>query len=310
MAVFQNSPTTCPLCGLSAATGGSSPLFEAFLLCSVCGGHFLVSHAPPAYAAKYFSETGSPSLIRRLTRPLLSWFLALRVFKVRSLIRGNPRARVLDYGCGTGTLVAELRREGIDTVGYDPSSSAVALARQQGIPVFAEVPAGPFDLIMFWHSLEHIDAPLALIQSVRPLLAPEGKLLIAVPNAASWEAHLAKDRWFHYDYPFHRVHFTPRAIRLMLERAGFRVSSVDFFNPEYTFSGLAQTFLNFLLPKNMLYSVVSHRRFTLPRPKAAAVALCSIVLGIAFSPLLLGVWVLAVLAGKSGAMIVLAEQAR
>ncbi len=215
---------------------------------------------------------------------------------------------MLDYGCGRGTLVQYLRERGIEAVGYDPSPAAVALARKSRTPVFTEIPAGPYDLVMFWHSLEHTDDPLAAVRTARSRLLPGGKLLIAVPNAASWEAKIAHERWFHYDYPFHRVHFTPRALRLMLERAGFRVRGIDFFNPEYTLSGLVQTFLNFFLPKNVLYSVVSHRRMELPRALAILISLVSLVLVLLFAPVLLTVFFLALLFKKTGAIAVIADR--
>src|SRR6267143_2333010 len=41
----------------------------------------------------------------------------------------KPGARVLDLGCGTGPVLAQLRRRGIDCIGMDYSPDMLALAR-------------------------------------------------------------------------------------------------------------------------------------------------------------------------------------
>ena len=43
------------------------------------------------------------------------------------------------------------------------------------------------------------------------LLAPHGLLLIAVPNAAGWQARLFGPRWLHRDVPRHLFHFNPHS---------------------------------------------------------------------------------------------------
>ncbi|MEK9147805.1 MAG: methyltransferase domain-containing protein, partial [Patescibacteria group bacterium] len=178
----------------------------------------------------------------------------------------------------------------------------------KGIPVSRDLPPGPYDLIMFWHSLEHTDRPKQVLDEARGLFAPGGKLLIAVPNAASWEARLAGERWFHYDYPFHRVQFTPTAITMLLERIGFRALSIDFFNPEYTVSGFLQTFLNFLFLKNALYTVVSHRRANVSQQKAMFSAMAGLLFLVVFSPLIGAFFILEFIFHKTGAIIVTAER--
>lgn len=308
MAIFSEATpvASCPICGVAAASKEAES-FPYFVRCSHCGGYFLRSvAATPFYPEEYFLEPDRPTLAGRLVQPLLTWFLNLRVRQVKRLVGVEPR-RVLDYGAGRGQLVSRLRKEGIDVLGYDPSPGAVALAQRAGIPVSGKVPSGLWDLVMFWHSLEHTDEPLAVLESLH--LAPRAKLLIAVPNAESWEAAIAKDRWFHYDFPFHRIHFTPRALEFLLRRAGFRIAHTDFFTPEYTISGLVQTLLNFFLPKNALYTLVSHRRRALGVGPSFLLAAVSLLLLFIFSPLLVTFYLIQLLFRRSGAMVVVAEYA-
>jgi demethylmenaquinone methyltransferase/2-methoxy-6-polyprenyl-1,4-benzoquinol methylase len=105
--------------------------------------------------------------------------------------RLHPGLRVLEPGCGTGRLTEKLAAAvapGGIVVACDPSPAMIAAARQRGLPAHAsfhqctltELPAGagPFDRILCFNVLPHlqpIDAHLALL---RRHLAPGGELWV------------------------------------------------------------------------------------------------------------------------------------
>lgn len=242
-----------------------------------------------------------------LGQRVLSVFLILRAKRIKRLLP-NPDARILDYGSGDGKLVSYLNSRGFHADGYDPSEAAVLLARKNNIPVYDSIPNRQYDLIMFWHSLEHSETPLEDVLACKKYLAPHSKLLIAVPYADSWEAKMTGRTWFCYDWPFHRVHFTPRALKALLEKAGFQVASIDYVNLEYTVSSMAQTFLNLFLPKNVFYSLVSRRRAGRSRGRLRLWGLVSAGLLIIFFPILLTVWGAAVMSRKTAAFVAVAQQ--
>lgn len=301
---------TCPICGAAAHTIGRSAIFPRYGSCLVCTGHFLVAGDPAVYPQEYFSAQGAPPLVRRIVAPLLAIFPRYRLRLVRAALGGKANATVLDYGCGPGNFVRFGRARGLRVVGYEPSQAAGRIAEAQGLPVFDRIDPVPggYDAIMFWGSLEHTENPLEVLRQCRRHLNPKGQVVIALQNADGWEARLAGERWFHYDYPYHRIHPTPRALAIMLGRAGFRPIASDFFFPEYTIAGLAQTFLNFFLPQNALYSAVSHRRTNLRRSTLALAAFFSLSLLIIFSPLLVSFFLIALAFRKTGAMAVIAER--
>jgi SAM-dependent methyltransferase len=95
------------------------------------------------------------------------------------------RARALDVGCGTGTLVGRLRDHFQEVVGIDadPAMAAAATARFADDPevTIREQPfvdaAGSFDLVTLVASLHH--QPLeAALRHAADLLTPGGRLLV------------------------------------------------------------------------------------------------------------------------------------
>lgn len=296
----------CPICRSVISQKRSRTKYRYFLTCQNCGGYFAKRKPNAVYSENYFAEKGA-TVISNLFSPLLNLFYLSRVNRVRLHIPKNG-SRVLDYGCGSGKLVAQLNNSGIKTIGFEPSSGARKIAKKQGIPVYDKLMRGTkyFDLVMFWHSLEHTDSPADVIAKIKPILKVGGKLLIAVPNIDSLEAKFTREKWFHFSYPFHLVHFTPRAIKIMLDQNGFEIESIDFFNPEYTISGLVQSLLNLVLPKDVLYSVVAHRRLNFDLPAAIILSLLSILIAIIFSPLLFIVFIIQLTLKKTGAMVVVA----
>lgn len=274
-----------------------------FFRCPQCSGYYHLARDLPSYPEEYFSERSSMSLGQRV----LSIFLMLRAKRIKRLF-SNSGARILDYGSGDGKFVSYLNSRGFRAEGYDPSEAAVSLARKNNIPVYDSIPDKQYNLIMFWHSLEHSDTPLEDIIACKKHCAQGAKLLIAVPHGDSWEAKMTGRTWFCYDWPFHRVHFTPRALEVLLEKAGFKIASIDYLNPEYALSSLAQTFLNMFLPKNVFYSLVSGRRSNRGRGAMLAWGLVSLSVLVIFSPFLLLIFGAELMAQKTAAFIVVAEQ--
>ncbi len=277
--------------------------------CAVCGSSFVVDPGKSIYTEEYFSEKEKPSLIAGISAPLLDFFYILRVSKIEKLLIGKKNPKVLDYGCGAGKLVEALIKKGINAIGFEPSKGARNIAHRKNLPVYDKInsPAGGYDLIMFWHSLEHMEAPLEVLNSIKNNLAIDGKLLIAVPNADSFEARIFKENWFHYSYPFHLIQFTQESLEIMFSKSGFEIINANYFNPEYTISGLVQSFLNWFLPKDALYSVISHRRLSMPLGEAVFLTLASIVLLVLFSPVIILFFLFELIFRKTGAMLVIVK---
>jgi hypothetical protein len=64
------------------------------------------------------------------------------------------------------------------------------------------------------------------MQQLKILLKPEGTLIIAVPNCASYDAEKYGQFWAGYDLPRHLYHFTKSDIKLLAEKYGFTVVEI------------------------------------------------------------------------------------
>lgn len=139
-----------------------------------------------------------------------------------------PRgSRILDLGAGDGRLAAALAHRGHSVTAVEPVRDVAAAAGAPTVTVLRsrsedlDFPEGSFDVAMLWHVLEHLSTPAETLGRVRGWLAAGGRLVVAVPNLASWQARLGGRRWFHLDPARHVVHFTPAGLEALLERSGY-----------------------------------------------------------------------------------------
>ena len=102
--------------------------------------------------------------------------------------------RILDIGCATGRLLANLRDRGFpDVVGLDPSPACAATAKRlYGIDVrtmtLAELGTGDerFDVLILVGVLEHLRDLDAAFVHLRAILRPGGLLYAEVPDATAF----------------------------------------------------------------------------------------------------------------------------
>ena len=103
---------------------------------------------------------------------------------------GNGR-RLLDVGCARGHLSAALANQGWNVTGIEYDASDAALAKDAGINVIVgtaeEALASlneKFDVIVFADVLEHFVHPLEVLKLATTRLAPNGRIVISIPNVA------------------------------------------------------------------------------------------------------------------------------
>jgi SAM-dependent methyltransferase len=170
-----------------------------------------------------------------------------------------PKGPVLDVGAGDGTLVEAFVRYGREAVGVDPYASK---SHPNVRDVEFEEVGGAWSAVIFWHSLEHLRQPVRALRHAATLVVPGGVLVVAVPNAASFQARLFGDRWFALDAPRHLVHISPVALLCTLDWFGFRVRRVSYLRGGQVLFGWLHGLVGLLPGRPDLYDAIrrSHAR--------------------------------------------------
>jgi glycosyltransferase involved in cell wall biosynthesis len=102
---------------------------------------------------------------------------------------GDDARRVLDIGCGQHELGHLARQRGHFVVGIDIQPPPFELDEfisadiSQGLPIAAD---RTFDVIMLADVLAHMQDPLKLLREAKRYLAPDGRILVSIPNALHW----------------------------------------------------------------------------------------------------------------------------
>jgi SAM-dependent methyltransferase len=140
----------------------------------------------------------------------------------------GPPGDILDVGCGSGSFLLALREAGWRPHGIELSDRAVAAAHEAGLDTVrrgdlldADYRAQSFDVVRFWHSLEHMRSPRAQLTEALRLLRPGGRLTVGVPNFGSLISRSAGERWYYLDLPRHLWHFEAGTLARLVARCGF-----------------------------------------------------------------------------------------
>jgi SAM-dependent methyltransferase len=169
-------------------------------------------------------------------------------FVSRALSECGVNGPMLDVGCGGALLPHLLRERGFDAIGLESSAAAAALAwKINGVPIVCgdlehpPFPEGICAAVTMFHVLEHLYDPRAYLDSARQLLHPNGRLIVQVPNAASWQFRLLGSRWNGVDVPRHLTDFRAGDLEALLSAAGFQVLRRKHFSWRDNPAGLASS---------------------------------------------------------------------
>ncbi len=144
------------------------------------------------------------------------------------------RLHYLDIGCGVGHSVELATELGWDATGIEVSEVAVATARAKGRNVYQPGDLSnerAYDVVSLFETLEHITDPEPVLADVTRRLAPEGVVVITVPNRASFEMSILRGRCFHIfggsENVGHINLFDATGLGVLLQRHGLSVVFTD-----------------------------------------------------------------------------------
>lgn len=193
------------------------------------------------------ADAACRALRRRQFRTLMSILDSVRL---AGLARG-PQTRVLDVGCGSGMLIYALSLAGVrGAVGTDPFApgdrtfrTGARILKRDLADVAAE---GPFDLVMFHHSLEHVPDPGESLRQAATLLAPGGRILVRMPTVSSQAFEDYGSSWVQLDAPRHLTLFSREGLDRLCRSIGLTIvadkddsTAFQFWGSEQVKAGVA-----------------------------------------------------------------------
>lgn len=149
-----------------------------------------------------------------------------------------PR-KVLDLGCSSGLLAAEMRRMGHEVTGVDMIEFPGAANRMDrfvranlddGVP---DVIGGGYDVVIAGDVLEHVRHPDLILKQICERLAPHGTALVSIPNFSHWypRIRVLAGRFDYDDQGIldhgHVRFFTRRSFERLVRRSGLQIMRTE-----------------------------------------------------------------------------------
>jgi len=210
-----------------------------FVRCQQCGLVYLPDRPDIADLDVYYSDSYMCFQKYEDRGRIFSW-LADRVArgKLKQIHRYLPAGNhtLLDYGCGSGTWMTQLKRlaPDLDMIGAHVVDGPLEDVRSVGIPayccdettLFDHIAPGSIGVIHLFHVIEHVPSPLRVFERLREALAPGGVIIGQTPNIDSWGRRYWGRRWNQWHAPHHLVLFDHNTIRRHAERAGLETVQI------------------------------------------------------------------------------------
>jgi len=208
----------------------------------------------------YEKQYGERKLVSKSSFPFLR-----KIFKkfdlsredvVINLLKNNHKRKILDIGCGNGSLLFKLADKFDELYGIDISPSRIKeaqeLAKQkfsannnkfhffvQNIDEKIDFSENTFDVIICLAVLEHIFDPYFVVGEINRTLKPKGIFILEVPNVAylKYRIQLLFGKLPVTSSPFnwkeigwdggHLHYFTKKTLSRLLKESGFKILAVS-----------------------------------------------------------------------------------
>lgn len=243
-AVAASTPARCWICG-----GDATLVVGRYRRCRDCGHESLLADAD--LSGVVVNDELDPARLRRADG---------LVRAQRRVVLQGARSRdvLLDIGCGSGRFLHHCEGRFRRRLGVEPEPASAAFARREfGLAVTDTVPTDlpTPSVVTFWHSLEHIPAAeiAGLLDRLAQTADADSRLMICVPNGASFQSRWFGEAYTYWDAPHHLHQFSTASLDHLLRRHGFEPVA-DAFIANYIAFGYTQSLLNTVVPiRNYLY---------------------------------------------------------
>jgi 2-polyprenyl-3-methyl-5-hydroxy-6-metoxy-1,4-benzoquinol methylase len=202
----------------------------AYYSCGACGLFFL--DPVPAELSKYYAggyqaipaDLGELRAIARLER-----------YRLEPVLRHKSGGDLLEIGPWIGVFSINAKDQGFNVDAVEMSPAAAEFLRdvvgvgvlESDDPATALERPKQYDVITFWHSLEHLRLPWEALRAAARRLKPGGIVLVAIPNVDSDQFRAMGERWLHLDAPRHLYFWPPEALQKLASACGLTTLEIS-----------------------------------------------------------------------------------
>ncbi|MBP7506963.1 MAG: class I SAM-dependent methyltransferase [Prolixibacteraceae bacterium] len=222
----------CNLCGLDDTVLWGNKAGIDIVKCRNCGLIYCNPRPDNSELQKFYSEEYF------IEGHYEEDFLRQRMYEIEIdeiVKRIGRQGRFLDVGCAVGKFLQTLP-DTFEKWGTEFSEDAARMGRDKfnlniisGQVRDAPLPLNYFDVVQMRGVLEHSQNPYEDLTKIRMVLKDSGLLRISqLPNIGGISARLFKTRFNQVKPGEHLYYFTPKTLKLMLDKTGFRIVSIDY----------------------------------------------------------------------------------
>lgn len=210
---------------------------ENFILCKCSNCELLFTNPRPTedkigpyynFPEYYSHEDKAKNLTQWIYQKVRNFSISKKVDYIRRLKR---KGKLLDYGCGTGEFLKAAKNKGWKISGIEPNEKA---RNQANLKLNEKVKNSieelnknsDYDIITLFHVLEHIHELRKTLKKIITHLKSDGYLIIAVPNADSWDGKKYGKYWAGWDVPRHLYHFNSKSIEAIQKEFNLELKEV------------------------------------------------------------------------------------
>jgi SAM-dependent methyltransferase len=214
------------------------------------------------YPQNYYSFASHPTNIKnpikKLVKNLRNEYAVLKhgllgklIYKILpaenlhllSKIKLSKDSAILDVGCGSGTLLYDLKELGFQNLlAIDPYIKE-DIKYHNGLKIIKksiDEVDGKYDLIMFHHAFEHLSDPLETLRSVTNLLTDNGVCLIRIPTVSSYAWEHYRENWVQLDAPRHFFLHSTKSLDLLAKKVNLQIEKIIYDSTAFQFWGSEQ----------------------------------------------------------------------
>jgi len=223
-----------------------------YVVCGQCDSWYLSPRVELDYEENYWgSEVIDPDGTKRDLK-------LERDFRIKNFFCGTipyvnnlPPGNVLDIGAGLGFFLSALdsrwEKHALEISQFSLEFFEKEFPEficHQGLLTKETFPPNSFDVVNFYHVIEHLPNPKEILNIIKKILRPKGVMIVGTPNVHSIVA-----RWFQGNFRVlgqgHICMYNVKSLSTLLNQSGFKVVQKEFpyWGTEYaTFSNMLKLF--------------------------------------------------------------------